>query len=112
MRIDDRDGWYDDSVNIFSYMDSLADQLEADYEALKSLLKIIKRNTTDILKINQALIKIAWIKREMKMFKLIEKRDIEGVLRKDIAYIERDIMAYDEDLKTIRMIAVNENFRK
>ena len=112
MRINYRDDLYDDSGYRIRCMDSLKKQMETDYDELNLSLKKLKNNTTDISKIDEALEKISWIKRELRMVEQLEMINIEGVLCNELTNIERNIMGNEAKLKILRLTVLKGNNRK
>jgi len=112
MRINYRDGLYDDSGYRIRCMDSLRKQLETDYDELNSSLKNLKNSTADFSKIDEVFEKISWIKQELIMFEQLEMKNIEGVLCNEFANIERDVMEIEAKLKISRLTVLYGNNRK
>ena len=76
-------------------MQSLMVQIKSDYADLNSYLKI-KSSGRDILRTDEVLEKISWIRQALKVFDRLQIMDIEGVFSTEVEAIKKDIWAVSE----------------
>ena len=93
-----RDDLCADSGYRIRCMRSLIGQIKSDYADLNSFLKI-KSGDRNILRTDEILKKIAWIRQALKVFDRLQMMDIEGVLSTEVEAIKKDIRNISESVE-------------